>query len=351
MVGELCIDHFKVGNNGRAFIIAEAGVNHDGDLDKAHLLIDAAADAGADAIKFQTWVTELLCVPGAKKADYQKQGAIGEDQFDMLKRLELPFDWHPELQEHAAQRNLVFLSTPDDMESARFLVSLGVPVIKVGSAELNNHSFLWDLALLGKPLILSTGMATGPEVGAAVSTLRACKPNLPFALLHCVSAYPAPENELNLRCIQNLRKNFHVPVGFSDHTMGDAAALVAAGLGMDILEKHLTLDRTASGPDHYASADPQQFERLVNNIRAAEQMLGDGEKRVAAAEMDARRTVRRVVFYARDLSGGHILSPSDLIALRSGEFGLGPEQLPTLEGRVLSRSVNKTTPVLPEDLV
>lgn len=335
----------KIGAALPCFIIAEAGVNHNGRLQTAHDLVDAAATAGADAVKFQTWITERICAPGAKKAAYQETRCPDEaDQFAMLKKLEMPYDWHPELQRHARERGVVFLSTPDDIQSARFLCDLGVPALKVGSAELTNLPFLRQLAALGKSLILSTGMGTGEEIREALAVIAAEAP-VPVALLHCVSAYPAPEEELNLRCLATLRDEFCLPVGLSDHTAGSLAAAVAVGLGMAILEKHLTLDKQGPGPDHAASADPAGFAELVRTVRRAERMLGNGLKAPTASEADARATVRRTLLYAADLPAGHELEQSDVAALRCGMAGLGPEAILPLLGRRLKRAARAGTAV------
>ena len=345
MVSTFQIGRQIIGTGHPCFIIAEAGVNHNGNRQTAHDLIDAAASAGADAVKFQTWITERICARGAKKAAYQDVQCPEEaDQFTMLKKLELPYEWHPDLQRHARDKGVAFLSTPDEIQSARFLCELGVPVIKIGSAELTNHLYLRQLASLGKPLILSTGMGTLDEIKAAVGVIHSVA-QVPVALLHCISAYPAPEEEMNLRCLATLRQAFNTPVGLSDHTMGSVAAVVAVGAGMDILEKHLTLDKRAAGPDHSASADATEFAELVRTVRKAEGMLGDGVKKLAGSEVGTRAAVRRTLFYSRDLASGHALRLEDVEALRSGLSGLGPEDALSLERQRLRRSVNVGNPV------
>jgi N-acetylneuraminate synthase/N,N'-diacetyllegionaminate synthase len=339
-----------LGGGAPCFVIAEAGVNHDGDVAAAHQLVDAAAEAGADAVKFQTWITEKLARPGARKAEYQDVNAPADtDQFTMLKRLELPWAVHAELQRHAHERGLVFLSTPDEIDSARFLAALPVPALKIGSAELSNIPYLRDLAALRTPILLSTGMGTMAEVARAVDVLtEGGTPAL--ALLHCVSAYPAPEEEMNLAAMAAMRQAFGVPVGLSDHTTGTAAAVVGAGLGMALLEKHLTLDRARTGPDHAASADPATFREMVGLLRRAEALRGDGRKRPTPSEVPTAAAVRRTLLYARDLPAGHVLGPSDFEALRSGDPGLGPEGAERLGGRVLARAVRSGTAVADEHL-
>jgi len=331
----------EIGPGRPCFIIAEAGVNHNGDLALARRLVDAAAESGADAVKFQTWITEKLCRPGAKKADYQQRACPGEeDQFKMLKRLELPYEWHPELKARAEERGLVFLSTPDDLDSARFLCEIGMPAVKVGSAELTNLSYLEQLARLGKPLIVSTGMGTLEEVARAVEAIRAATA-APFALLHCISAYPAPDEEMNLRAMATLRQAFGVPVGLSDHTTGHMAAMLGVALGMSIYERHLTLDKRMEGPDHAASADPLEFAEVARMIRKAEIMLGSGEKKMAPSEINTRQAVARTLVYAVALKAGHSVGKADFEALRCGLPGLPPDAAARLTGRVLRRAVDQ----------
>jgi len=333
------------------FIIAEAGVNHNGNLDRAHSLIDAAAKAGADAVKFQTWITERMCAPGAKMASYQRANVPNSsDQFTMLKGLELPFERHKELKEHAEASGLVFLSTPDDVDSARFLCDLGVPAIKIGSAELTNLPFLRELAQFKKPLILSTGMGTMEATRRAVKTIRESG-DVPLSLLHCVSAYPAQEEEMNLRCISSMQQEFGVPVGLSDHTRGSLAAVLGVALGASILEKHLTLDHSLPGPDHTASLEPKEFAEMVNAVRMAERMLGSGVKVPTEVESSTLEAVQRTVLFARDLPAAHVLEASDLVALRCGLTGLTPDQMDGLIGRRLRGAVKKHKPVGLEHLL
>jgi N-acetylneuraminate synthase/N,N'-diacetyllegionaminate synthase len=340
----------KIGSGAPCFIIAEAGVNHDGSLDQALALVDAAAKAGADAVKFQTWITEKVCKPGARKADYQQtQCPDAADQFAMLKRLELPYAWHGELKKRAGEKGIIFLSTPDEIQSARFLCELGVPVIKIGSGELTNLPFLRQLAALRRPLILSTGMGNLDDVQLALTAIQSVA-QVPLALLHCVSAYPAPDDEMNLRCITTLRRTFEMPVGLSDHTTGHLAAALAAGLGMDILEKHLTLNRKLSGPDHAASADPGEFAELVQVVRKAEKMLGTGVKALAASEISTRQAVQRTLLYARDLPAGHVLAAGDMESLRCGVQGLPPDAATRIIGRTLQKAIQSGAAVVESDL-
>ncbi|MFZ4594683.1 MAG: N-acetylneuraminate synthase family protein, partial [Verrucomicrobiaceae bacterium] len=238
------------------FIIAEAGVNHNGDLDMAFKLVDAAVEAGVDAVKFQTFKAGLLVTAHAPMAEYQKTNTgKDESQMAMLKKLEMPDDWHHALVAHCASRQILFISTPFDEISIDFLHTLDLPFFKVPSGELTNLPYLARIAHLGRPLILSTGMATLGEVEAALSCL-AMHGNPPVILLHCVSTYPAEASDANLRAMETLRVSFGVPVGYSDHTLGIEVPIAAAALGACVIEKHLTLDCSLPGPDHRASLDP-----------------------------------------------------------------------------------------------
>lgn len=334
----------KIGAGHPCFVVAEAGVNHDGDPAEAHRLIDAAAEIGADAVKFQTWRTERICRRGAPKADYQRaQDGDQDDQFAMLKRLELPESVWPELKRHADERGIVLLSTPDEIGSAELLVSLGVPALKVGSGELDNLPYLAELGAFGLPVLLSTGMGTLVEVDAALAALRASGPG-PVMLLHGVSAYPAPCHDMNVRAIATLREAFGVPVGLSDHCPGPAAVLAAVGLGLPLWEKHLTRDRGRPGPDHAASLDPDGFARQIALLREAESALGDGRKEPRPSERSTLAVVRKRLHAARELPAGHRLSAADLEALRA-ERGLPVGRWHSVLGRPLTRPLRAGQPL------
>jgi sialic acid synthase SpsE len=333
-----------VGPGHRCYVIAEAGVNHDGDVAEAHRLVDAAADAGADAVKFQTWKTELLCRPGAPKAEYQKANdGAQDDQFAMLKRLELPYEAHAELQAHARERNIDFLSTPDEIVSARFLHALGVPAIKVGSGELDNLPYLGQLARFGKPLIVSTGMGSLDEVARAVEAIRS-HGNPPLVLLHAVSTYPAPPEAMNVRVLVTLAERFGVPVGLSDHYPGPEAVLASVGLGLAVWEKHLTRDTKRNGPDHSSSLDTEQFAMQVRMLRVAEGCLGTGEKIPHACELPTRKVVRKRLLAARDLPAGHRLTEDDLLTLRA-DAGVAVSEWDRVMGRVILRALAEGEPL------
>lgn len=328
----------EVGAGHPCYVIAEAGVNHNGSLDLARRLVDAAARAGADAVKFQTFVAEEVVAPVAPKASYQKaSGAVDESQLEMVRRLELSFDAFAELARHAGTRDITFLSTPFDRASADLLVRIGVPAIKVPSGELTNLTFLRDLAARGRPLIVSTGMADLAEVRAAVGAIReaGCRE---FALLQCVSNYPAAPADANLRAMETMAAEFGVPVGYSDHTLGLPVALAAAALGACIVEKHFTLDRALEGPDHRSSLEPDELAELVAGIRAVESALGDGRKVPAASEADTAAVARRSLVAARDIPAGAVLT-EELIALRRPGTGLPPSMFAQVVGRAVRARV------------
>jgi N-acetylneuraminate synthase len=336
-----------VGGAASCFIIAEAGVNHNGDLRLAKTLVDIAAGAGADAVKFQTFKADKLVSPAAPKAAYQK-AATGEtdSQLDMVKKLELPFAAFRELADHCRQRGILFLSTPFEQESADFLDELGMPAIKVPSGEITNLPFLAYLAGKGKPLIVSTGMATLAEVETAVQTIRRAG-NEQVALLHCVSNYPADPGDCNLRAMQTMATAFAVPVGYSDHTLGIEVSLAAVALGASIIEKHFTSDRSLPGPDHRASADPAELRALVAGIRKVEASLGHGRKEPAASEDNTALVARKSLIAACDIPAGTVVTEAHIAVMRPGT-GLPPSMMPRLVGRRARAVIARGTLLAPE---
>ena len=333
---------------GGAFVVAEAGVNHNGEVELARRLVDAAADAGADAVKFQTFDPAALAAAGAPQAAYQAERGPAADQRAMLEALTLPRAAWPELQARARDRGLVFLSTPFDDASADLLDGLDVPAFKVGSGELTNLAFLARLAARGRPMLVSTGMATMIEVADAVDTIAAAG-NPPLALLHCVSAYPSEVEDSNLRAIETMRRAFGVPVGWSDHSTGIEAAMTAVALGASIVEKHLTLSRDLPGPDQAASLEPAAFEAMVRAIRRVEASLGDGAKHPAAAELPIAAVARRSLHWARSLAAGASIEAADLAILRPGT-GLPPSRVAALVGHRTARAVEAGSAVDPADV-
>jgi N,N'-diacetyllegionaminate synthase len=320
-----------IGAEAACFVIAEAGVNHNGNVQKAFELIDVAAASGADAVKFQTFRPELLASPGAGKAAYQKETTdAGESQLAMLQRLALSFDEFARIKTYCEQKDVLFLSTPFDYQSADFLDQLGMAAFKIPSGELTNLPFLAHIAAKRKPMILSTGMGTLEEVGQAVKTLE--KAGAPgFAILHCVSNYPAAAADANLRAMQTLAQ-FGRPVGYSDHTMGIEVALASVALGATVLEKHFTLDRNMEGPDHRCSLEPGELMALVRGVQMVQSALGSGRKERAAAENDTAMVARRSLFLRNAVAQGAVLRAEDLEALRPGD-GISPARFDDIVGR------------------
>jgi N-acetylneuraminate synthase len=322
------------------FIIAEAGVNHNGSIDLALQLVDAAHASGADAVKFQTFRADRLATQAAPKAAYQKRKtAAAESQFAMLKRLELDAKAHRLLINHCRKLGIQFLSSPFDRPSADLLVALGVPLLKVPSGEITNLPFLGHLARQSLPLIVSTGMSTLGEVEEAVKVLRTAGAKK-LTLLHCVTEYPTPYAEVNLRAMLTLKTAFGLPVGYSDHTPGIEIAVAAVALGAVVIEKHFTLDRSLPGPDHAASLEPAELRQMVSAIRNVEAALGTGLKAPAPCELPNIPVARKSVVATRSLRAGHRLAARDLAIKRPGN-GLAPKFLPALVGRLLRTNVAK----------
>lgn len=295
------------GGKPRAFIIAEAGVNHNGDLRLAKRLVDAAKAAGADAVKFQSFRSDGLVTRSARTADYQRAATRARSQFAMLKKLELGEKAHAILFAHCRRKGILFMSSPFDAESADLLGRLGVDRFKLGSGEITNRGLIEHVARKKRPIILSTGKSTLDDVRRALRWIRD-EGRVPVTLLHCVTQYPLPVGEVNLRAMDTLRETFGLPVGYSDHTRGITVPLAAAARGAVVIEKHLTLDRRLPGPDQRASLEPAEFKAMVRGIRDVEACLGDGVKRVAACEAKNRLVARRSLVAARDLPAEHVLT-------------------------------------------
>lgn len=300
------------------YIIAEAGVNHNGKLDLALKLCDAAKEAGVDAVKFQTWKTENIVTAQARQAAYQTENTgVEESQFDMLKKLELSYDHFRYIQDYCKKIGIDFLSTPDEEESLAFLVSLGLPFIKVGSGEVTNIPYLRKIASCGKPVILSTGMSTLAQVAIAYDTLlKAGAPKV--SLLHCTTNYPCPYDEVNLRAMQTLKDAFKCQVGYSDHTMGTEIPVAAVAMGAEIIEKHFSLDRTMEGPDHKASLEPAELKLMVDQIRHIEVAMGDGIKRPNKCEAENAKVVQKSILAKRPIKMGEKLTEEMLTVKRAG---------------------------------
>ncbi|MEZ2147560.1 N-acetylneuraminate synthase [Bradyrhizobium sp. DN5] len=353
----------------QTLIIAEAGVNHDGSLEKALALVDAAADAGADIVKFQTFNAKALAGGAAKKADYQQRATdAAESQLAMLERLELPQAAHHTLIARAKERGIEFLSTPFDDASLAFLLSLKLPRIKIGSGDLTNAPLLHAAAKAGAMLILSTGMATLGEIEEALGVLahgygeRNDRPGIAafraawrdpaarsalarhVSLLHCTTEYPCPIGDVNLAAMATMRSSFQLPVGYSDHTDGFEVSVAAVALGATTIEKHLTLDRSAQGPDHAASLEPDDFKRMVAAIRNVERAIGDGVKAPKESEIRNVPVARKSLVAARALRVGETIGPADITAKRPGA-GRPPIDYWSLIGTAAPRALEPDDPL------
>ncbi|NQV57964.1 MAG: N-acetylneuraminate synthase [Rhodospirillales bacterium] len=345
------------------FIIAEAGVNHCGDLDIALQMIDVAAGAGADAVKFQTYQPEQIVTASAAKAEYQTRNTKNaESQLDLLRRLQLDRQSFHELANYCSKKRITFLSTPFDVDSLHFLTDdLDVPLIKIASGELTNGHLLLEAAETGKPIILSTGMADLSDIEAALGVLAfgyidgGDDPNRggfeeayaseegkkvlleKVTLLHCTTEYPAPMEEVNLRAMDHMRDVFGLPVGYSDHTLGSEIAIAAVSLGAEVIEKHFTMDRTLSGPDHLASLEPPELVGMISAIRNAASSLGDGIKAPTASENGNAQAARRSLVAARAIKMGERFTSENLTSKRPGT-GISPMHYWDWLGRVASRN-------------
>lgn len=320
-------------------IIAEAGVNHNGDLKLAKELAKVAKDSGADIVKFQTAKLEALVTRNAPMAEYQKQNTMrDESQLEMLKKILLSYGEFVELAEYCKAIGIKFLSTPFDLESIDFLAGLGVDLWKIPSGEITNYPYLVKIAGLHQPIILSTGMSTLEEVEEAVDLLLSHGAEK-LTLLHCTSQYPTPIEDVNLRAMLTLRDRFHVDVGYSDHTAGIEVPIAAVALGATVIEKHFTLSRDMEGPDHKASLEPHELRGMVEAIKKVECALGDSIKRVADSERDNLKIVRKSIVAARDIKKGEIFTEHNLTTKRPGT-GVSPMQWDSIIGTVADRDFN-----------
>ena len=300
------------------YIIAEAGVNHNGRLDLALQLCDAAKDAGVDAIKFQTWKTELIISKNTEMADYQKKNLGNDDsQYDMLKKLELSYDNFRLIKGYCDNIGIQFLSTADETESLDFLCELGMPLIKLGSGEITNIPYLRYCAKKNMPLIISTGMCNLSDVATAFDVLSEAGAK-DITVLHCTTNYPCPMDEVNLRAMQTMKDAFKCKVGYSDHTMGTEIPIAAVAMGAEIIEKHFTLDRNMEGPDHKASLEPQELKYMVDCIRNIEVALGDGIKKPNASEVEISKVVLKSIVAKAAIKKGDILTSDNITIKRAG---------------------------------
>ncbi len=318
----------------KTFIIAEAGVNHNGDLDLAYQLIDIACDAGVDAVKFQTWKTENLLTKTVEKAEYQKK-ITGDDesQFDMIKRLELPFDDFRKLKQYCDLKEIEFMSSCADNETLDFLISIGLNKIKTSSADLTNYPFLKHIASYNKELIVSTGMATMDEIKATTKVLEDNgQSKEKITILHCNSEYPTPFTDVNLRAMFAIKEELQTEIGYSDHTEGIEVPIAAVTLGAKVLEKHFTIDKTMDGPDHKASLNPKELKSMVSAIRNIEKALGVKEKLVTQSEMKNIPIVRKSIIASCKINKGDVFSEQNITIKRPGT-GISPMQWENVLGK------------------
>jgi N-acetylneuraminate synthase/N,N'-diacetyllegionaminate synthase len=338
----------------RCLIIAEAGVNHNGDLQKALELIDVAAAAQVDYVKFQTFKAETIVNPSAQKADYQIKNMSGESntQFEMLKKLEIGLDWYAVLIQRCQEKGVKFLSTGFDSDSIDFLDSLEIPFYKIPSGEITNKPYLQHIARKGKDIILSTGMSTIAEISAALAVIEAEGISRDrITVLHCNTEYPTPMRDVNLLAMNHIARELGVKVGYSDHTLGIEVPIAAVALGACVIEKHFTLDRTLPGPDHAASLEPEELKAMVVAIRNIEQAIsGSGIKEPSVSEMKNIAVARKSLHTVKELKAGVILTPDDLIALRPGN-GISPMLVNEVVGKVLKKELPAHYLLKPEDLV
>lgn len=319
------------------FIIAEAGVNHNGDLNLAFNLVDAAVKAGADAVKFQTFKSELIVSKSVPRAEYQKENMphVNESQQDMIKKLELKYDDFIAIKEYCDQKNILFLSTTADIPSTDFIDSL-VPFFKLGSADLLNYPLLKHIAQKGKPIILSTGMANLGDIERALNVIKKWQPELnsdfpAISVLHCTTNYPCPFDEVNLNAMLTIKDAFKENVGYSDHTLGGEVAIGAVAMGAQIIEKHFTLDRNMPGPDHKASMEPGELKEMISRIRNMENALGNGIKEPNKSEIKISQVARKSIIASCPIKKGAVLSEQNLIVKRPSG-GIDPMQWENILG-------------------
>ena len=308
----------------KIFIIAEAGINHNGRLDLAYELVDVAKEAGADAIKFQTFKAEKVVSSKAPKAEYQKKATSSdESQLEMIKKLELSFEDFVKLKKYCDKKGIMFLSTPFDHQSIDFLYNL-IDIYKIPSGEIINYPYLKHIAAKNKPIIMSTGMTNLGEVEEAINTIRTVNSEAKISLLHCTTNYPTSYEEVNLKAMQTLAAAFKLPVGYSDHTLGIEVPIAAVALGARIIEKHFTLDKKLLGPDHKASLEPGELKKMIKAIRNIEKALGDGIKKPNKSEIEIIKVARRSLIATRDIRVGEIIKESDIVIKRPGT-GIPPK--------------------------
>jgi N-acetylneuraminate synthase/N,N'-diacetyllegionaminate synthase len=337
----------------KVLIIAEAGVNHNGNLEMALELIDKAAEAGADVVKFQTFKAENLVSESAQKAEYQISNTSDkeESQFAMLKKLEIKEDWYPLLMERCKAKGIEFLSTGFDEDSLDFLEALNMPFYKIPSGEITNKPYLKHVAKKGKPIVLSTGMCDLKEIEDALGVLEENGISREqVVVLHCNTEYPTPMKDVNLMAMNNIARELGVKIGYSDHTLGIEVSVGAVALGARVIEKHFTLDRNLPGPDHVASLEPKELGALVRSVRNMESAIsGSGIKEPSESELKNREIARKSIHLNKELEAGHIIQIEDLVMLRPA-IGISPMQMDEVLGKRLIRNLPKSSLINKEDL-
>lgn len=331
-------NQLKINLMGKTFIIAEVGVNHNANLKMALKLIDSAVEAGADAIKFQTAIPELVATSSARKANYQRQTSqADESQLEMIRKIHFPLDVYPHLKKICEQKGIIFFSSAFDMTSLAFLQSLGQVLHKVPSGEITNLPYLRSIGSYGRPVILSTGMATIEEIAAAIAVLeQAGTKRADITVLHCNTEYPTPMRDVNLNAMRMIADTFNVAIGYSDHTVGIEVPIAAVALGASVIEKHLTLDCNLPGPDHKASLEPDLFREMVSAIRNVELALGSGFKAPTPSELHNREVARRSLVASCVIKAGEIFTADNIIAKRPG-IGISPMHWDEVIGRAAPR--------------
>ena len=343
---DILIAQKVVGPGSNVFVIAEIGINHNGNVNQALKMIDEAAESGADAVKFQSFRVDKLLIPSQNR--YAQQMGSMESAYQMLRRCELSWEDQEKLKKHAEEKKVLFLSTPFDEETVDFLDSLGVPAFKIASSDITHVPLLRHVAKKGKPIFMSTGMSFLSEVGDALQVLRSSGAK-EVLLMHCVSAYPTPPQNMNLRSLETLQSHFELPVGLSDHSEGILLPLIAVALGAVVIEKHFTLDKNAPGADHKCSMDPEDLKQLVKALRDVEASLGDGRKRPSDIEEEGRLLGRRSIVAAVDIRAHEKIAPWMLTCKRPGS-GLEPRYKEQIVGMAARRNISKNTILQWEDL-
>lgn len=331
-----------LGHGYPCFIIAEAGVNHNGSVKIAEKLIDAAKEAGADSVKFQTFKTDAIVTKYAAKTEYQKKTTNDSSQYDMIKKLELSEDEFKKLSDYAMDKGIIFLSSPFDEESIDLLDKIEVPAFKLSSGEITNLPLIKYLTDKGEPIILSTGMASLCEIAEAVKVIKENSNDL--ILMYCVTDYPACVDEIDLNVINTLESTFKLPVGFSDHSMGIELTVAAVALGACVIEKHFTLDRNLEGPDHKASLEPNELKIMVDSIRNVEKGMGNGTKILTKNELSIKKLARKSIMAKRHIEKGEILR-KDMLTIKRPETGIYPKYLDLIIGKEITVSVKKDEPI------